>query len=150
MQRTVVIPGQVIAVSSDADQDGGFLRGHGTYVETLNGGDTTRLVSSVLGTVERVNKLISVIPSASPNFYAGQVGDLVIGRISSVGSSRWTVQLCSRPGRQREVRFLYVFLPLYLYPFPDRLSYPPPHPISKSHICSFLIHILIKNQKSDT
>jgi len=104
MQRTVVIPGQVIAVSSDADQDGGFLRGHGTYVETLNGGDTTRLVSSVLGTVERVNKLISVIPSASPNFYAGQVGDLVIGRISSVGSSRWTVQLCSRPGRQREAQ----------------------------------------------
>jgi exosome complex component RRP4 len=51
-----------------------------------------RLVASVAGVVERVNKLISVIPTA-PMPYVGHVGDLVIGRVLSVGSSRWKVDL---------------------------------------------------------
>lgn len=56
-----------------------------------------RLIASVAGTVERVNKLISVIP-LSPSIYNGQVGDLVIGRIVGVGGSRWKVSLtCSSP-----------------------------------------------------
>lgn len=56
-----------------------------------------RLIASVAGTVERVNKLISVIP-LSPSIYVGQVGDLVIGRIVGVGGSRWKVSLtCSAP-----------------------------------------------------
>jgi len=50
------------------------------------------LNACVCGTVERVNKLISVIPF-SPTTYSGQVGDLVIGRIVSVGSTRWRVSL---------------------------------------------------------
>ena len=36
-----------------------FFRGHGTYVEESN------VVSSVAGTIERVNKLISVRPLRS-------------------------------------------------------------------------------------
>jgi exosome complex component RRP4 len=56
-----------------------------------------RLIASVAGTVERVNKLISVIP-ISPSIYNGQVGDLIVGRIVGVGGSRWKVSLtCSPP-----------------------------------------------------
>ncbi|KAL3762650.1 hypothetical protein ACHAW5_007221 [Stephanodiscus triporus] len=161
-----VLPGQVLA-TSHSETDGGFLRGHGTYIElvpdenedddrdlddydgnNMHGGgmagttgrrgkgssgwgnDTPdnvvmqaaddnskgdrdeddnsehipnlpkgpqRLIASVAGTVERVNKLISVIP-LSPSIYVGQVGDLVIGRIAGVGGSRWKVSLtCSAP-----------------------------------------------------
>ena len=159
-----VLPGQVLA-TSNAETEGGFLRGHGTYIElvpedddddeydfdddgNIHGGgmagmskkkkkssgwgnnasdsnvvmqmddDTKdkdgddnddghenelsnkgpqRLIASVAGTVERVNKLISVIP-LSPSIYNGQVGDLVVGRIVGVGGSRWKVSLtCSAP-----------------------------------------------------
>lgn len=159
-----VLPGQVLA-TSHAETEGGFLRGHGTYIELVpededddehdfdddgnahhgggmagmskkkrsgwgnndadnvvmqadDGNDTNkkdddgdkdehenndlpkgpqRLIASVAGTVERVNKLISVIP-LSPSIYNGQVGDLVVGRIVGVGGSRWKVSLtCSSP-----------------------------------------------------
>jgi exosome complex component RRP4 len=83
----LVVPGQVIASSSDGD---GFLRGHGTYVEKMD--QEERLVASVAGIVERVNKLISVNPVAS-SAYVGHVGDLVIGRISSVQQTRWRVAI---------------------------------------------------------
>ena len=135
--KHLVVPGQIIAVSSDngegaaaSEGGGGFLRGHGTYIETIpgdgdpcssarvvssgagggadddsvaaagGGGGTKRLVASVAGTVERVNKLVSVVPLSS-SVYAGQVGDLVVGRISAVGTTRWRVALslsASSPG----------------------------------------------------
>ena len=41
-----------------------------------------QLVACVAGVVSRVNKLISVIPLKQ--VYVGEVGDLVIGRISEV------------------------------------------------------------------
>ena len=46
-------------------------------------------MSSVSGTVQRVNKLISVKPVKSR--YNPEVGDLVIGRITEVGQLRWKV-----------------------------------------------------------
>ncbi len=180
LRRHFVLPGQVLA-TSHSESDGGFLRGHGTYIELVpddddeddddamagisstfgknkkktssgvdgwgnfdtskvlmpnnavvdderhgggaamadddakndnNNSNATneqqqeppllskgpqRLIASVAGTVERVNKLISVIP-LSPSIYNGQVGDLVIGRIVGVGGSRWKVSLtCSSP-----------------------------------------------------
>jgi exosome complex component RRP4 len=161
LNKHFVLPGQVLA-TSNAETDGGFLRGHGTYIEIVpenesddeddydvdgnfGGGmagtskkkrDTSswgndnnsnvvmhqddagnnkddegnndeheqptnkgnqRLIASVAGTVERVNKLISVIP-LSPSIYVGQVGDLVVGRIVGVSGSRWKVSLtCSAP-----------------------------------------------------
>ncbi|KAL7469849.1 hypothetical protein ACHAXS_010096 [Conticribra weissflogii] len=157
-----VLPGQILA-TSNSETEGGFLRGHGTYIELVpddddddyddddgdaivgggmagtrmtsntkkssgwgrrdhedeserrneEGGDADerdkntegeevalpkgpqRLIASVAGTVERVNKLISVIP-ISPSIYYGQVGDLIVGRIVGVGGSRWKVSLtCS-------------------------------------------------------
>eukprot|EP00536_Pseudo-nitzschia_multiseries_P005331 jgi/Psemu1/285696/fgenesh1_pg.99_\ len=92
----LVIPGQVIATSSTNqetdNQDEGFLRGHGTFVEHDASKQEDRLVASVCGVVHRVNKLITVVPYC-PSLYKGNVGDLVIGRISAVGISRWSVSL---------------------------------------------------------
>lgn len=63
-------------------------RGHGTYVEN----DT--ITSSVAGTLERVNKLISVRPLSTR--YVPEVGDLVIGRIVEVAGQRWKVEANAR------------------------------------------------------
>mmetsp|Transcript_28625 Transcript_28625/g.42320 ORF Transcript_28625/g.42320 Transcript_28625/m.42320 type:complete len:278 (+) Transcript_28625:40-873(+) len=84
MTTHLVVPGQVIA------EGDGFLRGHGTYVEILE--NSERLVASVAGRVERVNKLVSVIPVAS-SLYRGHVGDLIVGRILEVQTNRWKVQI---------------------------------------------------------
>ncbi|CAK4647994.1 hypothetical protein LEN26_006124 [Aphanomyces euteiches] len=78
-QYVVVTPGQVIT------SEPGFLRGHGTYVE--NG----ELLASVAGIVEKVNQLVSVRPLVSR--YIGEVGDIVVGRISEVGNKRWKVDI---------------------------------------------------------
>ena len=87
----LVIPGQVIATSSaETNDEDSFLRGHGTYVERVEKED--RLVASVCGTVQRVNKLVTVVPFCE-SIYQGHVGDLVVGRVTSVGTSRWTVSL---------------------------------------------------------
>mmetsp|Transcript_14139 Transcript_14139/g.24066 ORF Transcript_14139/g.24066 Transcript_14139/m.24066 type:complete len:308 (+) Transcript_14139:2-925(+) len=74
-----VLPGELISTEP------GYLRGHGTFEQ--NG----VLVSTISGVVERVNKLISVVPLRSR--YSGDVGDVVIGRISEVGNNRWKVDV---------------------------------------------------------
>ena len=87
----LVLPGQVIATSTaESAEEDKFLRGHGTYVETSETED--RLIASVCGTVQRVNKLVLVVPVA-PTVYQGQVGDLIVGRVSEVGLSRWKISL---------------------------------------------------------
>lgn len=63
-------------------------RGHGTYVEN------DMITSSVAGTLERVNKLISVRPLSTR--YVPEVGDLVIGRIVEVAGQRWKVEANAR------------------------------------------------------
>ncbi|KAF0682881.1 Aste57867_25016 [Aphanomyces stellatus] len=78
-QYVVVTPGQVIT------SEPGFLRGHGTYVED------GELLASVAGIVEKVNQLVSVRPLVSR--YIGEVGDIVVGRISEVGNKRWKVDI---------------------------------------------------------
>ena len=115
--QNLVVPGQVIAVSN-SNEESGFLRGHGTFLEEEIHADqnddndndddgnmeteeegnrhvnkTMRLIATVAGRVERVNKLISVHPIISTSNYVGQVGDLIIGRIASVGSTRWKVDI---------------------------------------------------------
>mmetsp|Transcript_1001 Transcript_1001/g.2394 ORF Transcript_1001/g.2394 Transcript_1001/m.2394 type:complete len:318 (-) Transcript_1001:112-1065(-) len=77
----LVTPGEVIAES-------GFLRGHGSYIKN------ERLVASVSGVVERVNRLISVRPLKAR--YHGEVGDVIVGRIRAVGSKRWRVDVNGR------------------------------------------------------
>ncbi|KAI0684803.1 hypothetical protein BC835DRAFT_1292097 [Cytidiella melzeri] len=75
-------PGETVT-SSQA-----FMRGHGTYVEN------DQVISSVAGTVERVNKLITVRPARTR--YNPEVGDLVVGRITEVQPRRWKVDAGSR------------------------------------------------------
>lgn len=88
----VVIPGQIL-VSAEDDEKSQWLRGHGTFVDTSNE-QSKRWIASVAGRVERVNKLVSVIPYSVTNYQA-HVGDLVVGRITEVmtGRSAWKVSL---------------------------------------------------------
>ena len=58
------------------------MRGHGTYISSEK-----QLVSSAAGYIERVNKLITVKPVHSR--YIGEVGDLVVGRVTAVEAKRW-------------------------------------------------------------
>jgi len=84
----LVLPGQEIVDDPSETGGGGFLRGHGTFVE---GG---RLVSSLVGLVERVNCLVTV--RALQGRYGGEVGDVVVGRILDVQSKRWHVDISGR------------------------------------------------------
>ncbi|KAL7980867.1 hypothetical protein Chor_002021 [Crotalus horridus] len=80
--RDLVAPGDTITT------DPGYMRGHGTYL-----GDE-KLVASVAGVVERVNKLVCV--KALKARYNGEVGDIVVGRITEVQQKRWKVETNSR------------------------------------------------------
>lgn len=77
-----VIPGEPIVTEP------GCLRGHGTLARRDRDGVLT---ATVAGAVERVNKLVSVRPLRSR--YVGEVGDVVVGRILEVGSTRWKVDV---------------------------------------------------------
>merc|ERR1719187_1388755 len=80
--RHLVTPGDLITT------DTGFMRGHGTYLE----GD--KLQSSVAGIVERVNKLIRVEPLKTR--YNGEVGDVVVGRVTELAQKRWKIETHAR------------------------------------------------------
>ncbi|XP_077593852.1 exosome complex component RRP4 [Stigmatopora nigra] len=78
----LVVPGDVIT------SDSGFMRGHGTYLEE------EKLTASVAGEVQRVDKLICVRPLKTR--FNGEVGDVVVGRITEVQQKRWKVETNSR------------------------------------------------------
>ncbi|KAH9856973.1 exosome complex exonuclease rrp4 [Lenzites betulinus] len=80
--QRLTVPGESIT-SSHA-----FMRGHGTFVHD------DEVIASVAGTVERVNKLITV--RAVRSRYNPEVGDLVVGRITEVQPRRWKVDANSR------------------------------------------------------
>ncbi|KAF9649208.1 exosome complex exonuclease rrp4 [Thelephora ganbajun] len=75
-------PGESITSSYD------YMRGHGTFIDQGN------VISSVAGTIERVNKLVSV--RAIRTRYNPEVGDLIVGRITEVQPRRWKVDANSR------------------------------------------------------
>ncbi|XP_077478746.1 exosome complex component RRP4 [Stigmatopora argus] len=81
-RRDLVVPGDVIT------SDSGFMRGHGTYLEE------EKLTASVAGEVQRVDKLICVRPLKTR--FNGEVGDVVVGRITEVQQKRWKVETNSR------------------------------------------------------
>jgi len=65
-----VMPGQVITTESN------YLRGHGCFEKD------GKLIASVCGTIERVNKLITVKPLRAR--YAAEIGDVIVGRVTEV------------------------------------------------------------------
>ncbi|KAL3146314.1 hypothetical protein ABBQ32_003010 [Trebouxia sp. C0010 RCD-2024] len=72
----------------DTGQQEGFLRGHGTQVVDGN------LLATVCGVIQRVNKLISVVPVKAR--YNPELGDVVVGRVTEVANKRWRIDLKSR------------------------------------------------------
>lgn len=79
----IYTPGEEISNQPD------FLRGHGTYVD-----DENTLRASVAGVLEKVNKLISIRPLKAR--YQGEIGDVVVGRITEVQQKRWKVDTNSK------------------------------------------------------
>ncbi|KAG2014138.1 exosome complex exonuclease rrp4 [Coprinopsis cinerea AmutBmut pab1-1] len=75
-------PGETLTSSHE------YMRGHGTYVEN------EEVIASVTGTIERVNRLVTVRPANCR--YNPEVGDLVVGRITEVQPRRWKVDANSR------------------------------------------------------
>lgn len=78
----IYTPGELITEQKE------FMRGHGTYEED------GYLKSSVAGTKEVLNKLVSIHPLKV--MYHGKIGDVVIGRITEVGQKRWKVETNSK------------------------------------------------------
>ncbi|KAG2445678.1 hypothetical protein HXX76_000286 [Chlamydomonas incerta] len=79
-----------VCVGDEISTEGqeGFLRGHGTQV--VDG----KLVATVCGVVERVNKLIYVKTLNSR--YNAEQGDVVVGRVADLAGKAWRVDLKSR------------------------------------------------------
>lgn len=65
-----------------------MYRGHGTYV------NNDEIKASVAGVMEKVNKLISIRPLKSR--YVGEIGDVVVARVTEVQQKRWKVNTNSR------------------------------------------------------
>lgn len=65
-----------------------YLSGHGTYVKN------DEIKASVAGVMEKVNKLISIRPLKSR--YVGEIGDVVVARVTEVQQKRWKVNTNSR------------------------------------------------------
>lgn len=84
LSPTFVCVGDVI----ETDPDVGFLKGHGTQI--VDG----RLVATICGVLERINKLISVRPLKSR--YAAETGDVVVGRVSAIHGRNWKINLNAR------------------------------------------------------
>ncbi|KAJ2157445.1 Exosome complex component rrp4 [Coemansia sp. RSA 552] len=79
---------RIITPGSAITSDPAFMRGHGTF------GEEGTIYSSVAGVVERINKLVSV--RSLRQRYGGEIGDIVVGRITEVASKRWRVDVNSR------------------------------------------------------
>lgn len=77
------LPGERVCDESE------YIQGHGTLKV-----DST-IVSSVYGGLRTINKLISVVP-ANTFRYSGDVGDVVVGRVTDVGNKKWRVDINSK------------------------------------------------------
>ncbi len=75
----IVLPGEVIFKGKN------MISGRGTFRE----GD--RIISKVVGLKNVDKRVVSVIPLAGP--YIPKVGDYVIGEVTDVGLSHWTVDI---------------------------------------------------------
>ncbi|KAF2729844.1 hypothetical protein EJ04DRAFT_474858 [Polyplosphaeria fusca] len=81
--KNIVTPGETIT------SDPQWMRGHGTYIPP----NTSTIISTVAGTLHKTNKLLSVQPLRAR--YQPEIGDLVIGRIVSVQTKKWSVDIAA-------------------------------------------------------
>ncbi|KAF2790489.1 hypothetical protein K505DRAFT_327556 [Melanomma pulvis-pyrius CBS 109.77] len=81
--KSIVTPGE--AITSDPQ----WMRGHGTYIPA----SSSTIISTVAGTLQKTNKLLSV--QALRARYQPEIGDLVIGRIVSVQTKKWSVDIAA-------------------------------------------------------
>jgi len=79
----IIAPGQTVT------DDPQWMRGHGTYASD----DTSMIRSTLAGTLQKTNKLLSIVPLRAR--YTPEIGDLVIGRIVEVQSRRWKVDVAA-------------------------------------------------------
>jgi exosome complex component RRP4 len=81
----LVSPGDIVTADSS------YMRGHGTHLD-----EQGRLRASVSGYVEKLNRLVLVKPLISIRRYGGDVGDVVVGRVTHIGNKRWLVDINAR------------------------------------------------------
>ncbi|KXT01910.1 hypothetical protein AC578_2547 [Pseudocercospora eumusae] len=81
----IITPGQIITADTQ------WMRGHGTFAAANDSAAAIR--STLAGTIQKTNKLISVVPLRAR--YNPEIGDLVIGRIVEVQSRRWRVDVAA-------------------------------------------------------
>lgn len=79
----IITPGQIVT------DDPQWMRGHGTFADP----ESTVIRSTLAGTLQKTNKLLSVVPLRAR--YTPEIGDLVIGRIVEVQSRRWKVDVAA-------------------------------------------------------
>lgn len=77
-RRELVIPGDLLA-------EGEYIAGENTYMENK------RIYASRIGVIEVTDKKVSVV--ALRAFYIPRIGDTVIGTVTDVGFSGWTVDI---------------------------------------------------------
>jgi len=80
---SIITPGQTVT------DDAQWMRGHGTFADP----DSTAIRSTLAGTLQKTNKLLSIVPLRAR--YTPEIGDLVIGRIVEVQSKRWKVDVAA-------------------------------------------------------
>jgi exosome complex component RRP4 len=80
---SIVTPGEPIT------SDPQWMRGHGTYIPP----STSTITSTVAGHLHKTNKLLSVQPLRAR--YTPEIGDLVVGRIVSVQTKKWSVDIAA-------------------------------------------------------
>ena len=78
----IVVPGDFIGE--------GYVAGTGTYVDSDN---PQIIYASMAGVVHLIDRVICVKPVRS--FYRPDIGDVIVGRVVSVDSSRWQVDINS-------------------------------------------------------
>jgi exosome complex component RRP4 len=77
-RRELVIPGDLLA-------EGEYIAGENTYLENK------KIYASRIGVIEFTDKKVSVV--ALRAFYIPRIGDTVIGTVTDVGFSGWTVDI---------------------------------------------------------
>ncbi|KCZ74453.1 hypothetical protein H311_04582, partial [Anncaliia algerae PRA109] len=70
-------------------EEGDFIRGHGT------GKKGDYIMSTVYGTGNLINKLISVQPLYNMK-YTPETGDVVVGRVYGIGNKKWKIDINSK------------------------------------------------------